>query len=309
MKWAEVSIHTTNEATESVANILHEAGAGGVIIEDPSESDQESTILQNEILPFADQQKDEVYIKAYFPVNSYLMETIEQIKAEINNLVTYEINIGKGNVFVTEVHEDDWASNWKQYYKPVEIGQNFLIAPIWEQTESRTDQLVIELDPGMAFGTGTHPTTVMCIEALENVIKGNEKVIDVGCGTGVLSIAAAKLGVSSVIALDLDEVAIDSAKRNTKINKVDSLIEVRKNNLLDDIESGADIIVANILSEIIVHLTNDVARVLKTNGFFITSGIIQTKAELVKDSIESAGLTVIDTLNIDDWVAFVAKKV
>lgn len=312
MKWSEITIHTTQEAIEAVANVLHDAGAGGVIIEDPEvlERDWESPFGEIYELSHSDFPEEGVYVKAYLPLNSYLMETVEQIKSSINNLLTYDINIGHGKVTISEVNEEDWASGWKKYYKPLQVSNKVWITPTWEEiTENLDEKIVIELDPGMAFGTGTHPTTVMCIQSLEKVVKGNEEVIDVGCGTGVLSIAAAKLGANHVLALDLDEVAVKSAKLNTKINKVDTIVDVKQNNLLDYIENSADIIVANILADVIVRFTSDVARILKPNGKYITSGIIQAKADLVKDNLEEHGFVIEETLQIEDWIAYIAKKV
>lgn len=311
MKWSEITIHTTQEAIEAVANILHEAGAGGVIIEDAGLLERDFEAPYGEVYELSpdDFPEEGVNLKAYLPINSYLMETIEQIKLAINNLITFDINIGKGKITISEVNEEDWASGWKKYYKPVKVSNKILITPTWEEIKEEADELVIELDPGMAFGTGTHPTTVMCIKALEKIIEGNEEVVDVGCGTGVLSIAAAKLGAKHVLALNLDEVAVKSAKLNTKINKVNNVIDVEQNNLLDRVDVQADIIIANILAEVILRFTSDVARVLKPNGRFVASGIINTKAHLVKEAIEKAGLAIEDTLNMEDWIAIIAKKV
>ncbi|MFV9511013.1 50S ribosomal protein L11 methyltransferase [Tepidibacillus sp. LV47] len=311
MRWSEVTIHTTQEAIEAVANILHEAGAGGVIIEDQEvlHRDWESPYGEVYELSPEDFPEEGVYVKAYFPMNSYLMETVEQIKSAIKNLSMYDIDIGKGEVSITEVEEEDWASGWKKYYKPIQVTEKIIITPTWEEIETKSDQLLIELDPGMAFGTGTHPTTIMCIQALEKVIKGEEKVIDVGCGSGVLSIVAAKLGAKQVLALDLDEIAVTSTQINTKLNHVDQIVVVKQNDLLDGIDEQVDIVVANILAEVIVRFVNDVARVLKPNGIFISSGIIQSKSDMVKEAIEQEGLVIEEKLNIEEWVAFIAKKV
>lgn len=157
------------------------------------------------------------------------------MKLAINNLTKFDLNIGDMKLNVSNVNEEDWASSWKKYYKPVRISERFWITPTWEKVAEKTD-LIIELDPGMAFGTGTHPTTVMSIRALETIINGNEEVIDVGCGSGVLSIAAAKLGAKNVLALDLDEIAVNSTKYNLEVNDVESTVEVRQNNLLNNID-------------------------------------------------------------------------
>ena len=261
LKWSEISIHTTNEAIEPISNILHEAGASGVVIEDPFElvkirEDQFGEIYQ---LNPKDYPEEGVIVKAYLPINSFLGETIEEIKSAINNLIIYNIDIGKNDVSVSEVHEEEWATAWKKYYHPVKISKRFTVVPTWEEyTPVNSDELIIELDPGMAFGTGTHPTTVMSIQALERTVKKGDSVIDVGTGSGVLSIAAAMLGAEKVKALDLDEVAVQSAKLNLELNKVHTFVNVSQNNLLEGISDEVDVVVANILAEVILRFTEDV---------------------------------------------------
>ncbi len=311
MKWSEISIHTTNEAIEPISNILHEAGASGVVIEDPFELSKERVDRFGEIYQLNpdDYPEEGVIVKAYIPINSFLGETVEEIKDAINNLILFNIDIGKNNVTISEVNEEEWATAWKKYYNPVKISERFTIVPTWEDyTPVSSDELIIELDPGMAFGTGTHPTTVMCVQALERTVKAGDNCIDVGTGTGVLSIAAAMLGAQKVTALDLDEVAVHSAILNIKLNKVHENVTVAQNNLLDGIEGPADIVVANILAEVILRFTDDVAKVVKPDGYFIASGIIGQKKQQVREAIESVGFTIQETLVMEDWVAFIAKK-
>ena len=311
LKWSEISIHTTNEAIEPISNILHEAGASGVVIEDPFElvkirEDQFGEIYQ---LNPKDYPEEGVIVKAYLPINSFLGETIEEIKSTINNLIVYNIDIGKNDVSVSEVHEEEWATAWKKYYHPVKISKRFTVVPTWEEyTPVNSDELIIELDPGMAFGTGTHPTTVMSIQALERTVKKGDSVIDVGTGSGVLSIAAAMLGAEKVKALDLDEVAVQSAKLNLELNKVHTFVNVSQNNLLEGISDEVDVVVANILAEVILRFTDDVAKTVKPGGYFIAAGIIQQKKDQVKESIETAGFDIEETLRMEDWVAFIAKR-
>ena len=311
MKWSEITIHTTNEAIEPISNILHEAGASGVVIEDPFELIKEREDQFGEIYQLNpdDYPEEGVLVKAYLPINSFLGETVEAIKENINNLVLFNIDIGLNKVSIMEVNEEEWATAWKKYYHPVKISEKFTIVPTWENyTPVHTDELIIELDPGMAFGTGTHPTTVLCIQALERIVKKDDVVIDVGTGSGVLSIAAAMLGASSVLALDLDEVAVRSAKLNTKLNKVHEKTTVRQNNLLSGIDEQAEVIVANILAEVIVRFTDDVYRLLQKDGYFIASGIILQKKEEVKDAIIASGLEIIETVQMEDWVSITAQK-
>ncbi|KMJ60184.1 ribosomal protein L11 methyltransferase [Bacillus sp. LL01] len=311
MKWSEISIHTTNEAVEPISHILHEAGASGVVIEDPFELTKEREDQFGEIYQLnPDDYPDEgVVMKAYLPVNSFLGETVEGIKDAINNLLVYDIDLGLNNISISEVNEEEWATAWKKYYNPVKISEKFTIVPTWETYEPvSSDEKIIELDPGMAFGTGTHPTTVLCIQAIERTVKTQDKVIDVGTGSGVLSIAAAMMGAEEVLALDLDEVAVDSAKLNIKLNKVHSTVSVKQNNLLKNVEGPVNVVVANILAEVIVRFTDDVYRVLENGGTFISSGIISMKKQEVKDALIKSGFKIEETMMMEDWVAFIAKK-
>jgi ribosomal protein L11 methyltransferase len=311
MKWSEISIHTSQEAVEAVSNILHEAGASGVVIEDPEMLMRDWDLTYGEIYQLRpeDFPEDGVICKAYFPINSYLGETIEEIKQAVNNLVLFDIPIGLGHISLAEVHEEEWATAWKKYYKPVNISNRITITPTWEEYESKSkDEMVIELDPGMAFGTGTHPTTVLCIRALEDYVQQGMHAIDVGCGSGVLSIAAVKLGAESILALDLDDLAVKTTSINSKLNKVSGKIKAKQNNLLEGINDQADLIVSNILAEIIVRFVDDAYALLKSGGTFITSGIIAQKEEDVKTALIQAGFEIVETRQLEDWTAIVAKK-
>lgn len=312
VKWTEISIHTTQEAIEPVAHILHEAGASGVVIEDPEVLQRDfSTGEFGELYQLNpdDYPTEGVIVKGYLQVNSFLGETVEEIKVELNNLLIHNINLGLGTVTLTEVHEEDWAHAWKKYYKPVRISNRITISPSWEEYQPESpDEMIIELDPGMAFGTGTHPTTVLCIQALENVIQQDDAVVDVGCGSGVLSIAAVRLGAKKALALDLDDVAVKVTKENVKMNGLAGQIEVKQNNLLDHIEGEYDLIVANILAEVILRFVGDAYKRVKSGGYFLTSGIIAHKKEEVKEALLQNGFTIVETLLMEDWVAFISKK-
>ncbi|WP_262173383.1 50S ribosomal protein L11 methyltransferase [Saccharococcus sp. Marseille-Q5394] len=311
MKWSEISIHTSHEATEAVANILHEAGASGVIIEDSEEPDR---IHEDRFGEIYDLKKEDfpvegVIVKAYLPVNSFLIETVKEISESVNGLTEYGLDVGLNQVQTNEVDEEDWATAWKKYYHPVKISGRFTIVPTWEVYEPvDSDELIIELDPGMAFGTGTHPTTVMCLQALEKYVKKGDTVIDVGTGSGVLSIGAALLGASHVHALDLDEVAVQAAKENISLNKVEEVVEVTHGNLLDSVNEPASIIVANILAEVIMTFSGDAYTILPEDGLFIVSGIIAQKRDLVKDDLQSKGFEIIESVLMEEWVAIIAQK-
>ncbi len=311
MKWSEIAIHTTNEAVEPISHILHEAGASGVVIEDREELFKEREDRFGEIYQLNpdDYPEDGVLVKAYLPVTSFLGETVDGIKEAINNLMTYDIDLGSNSFTISEVNEEEWATAWKKYYHPVKISERFTIVPTWEEYEPvNSDELLIELDPGMAFGTGTHPTTVMCIQALEKMVSKGDKVVDVGTGSGVLAIAAALLEASHVEALDLDEVAVQAAQMNVKLNNVDETVDVSQNNLLDGVHGTKDVVVANILAEVIMSFTEDVATALKPGGIFISSGIIKQKKNDVKDKLLQSGFDILETIAMEDWIAFIAKK-
>lgn len=311
VKWTELSVLTTHEAVDAVTNILHEAGASGVVIEDSKELDKERIDRFGEIYALnpADFPKSGVIVKAYLSATSFLAETVEEIKLAIANLVNFDINIGDNVMTMSEVNEEDWATSWKQYYHPVKISERFTIVPTWEDyTPVSTDELIIELDPGMAFGTGTHPTTVMCLQALEKVVQKGDEVVDVGTGSGVLSIGAAMLGAKNVHALDLDEVAVTSARENITLNKVDDTVEVFHGNLLDTVKEPADVVVANILAEIIITFTDDAFSIVKPGGLYVTSGIIGAKKEDVKDALEKSGFIIEEVLMMEDWVAIISRR-
>ncbi|MFD1850232.1 50S ribosomal protein L11 methyltransferase [Oceanobacillus bengalensis] len=311
MNWSEISILTTNEAIEPISNILHETGASGLVIEDPLDLviDRETQFGEIYELDPNDYPKEGVRIKAYLPVNSFLGETVDEIKQAINNLLVYDIDIGENQVTLSEVNEEEWATAWKKYYKPVKISKRITITPTWEEyTPVDSDELIIELDPGMAFGTGTHPTTVLSIQALEQYMNKGDIVIDVGSGSGVLSIASVMLGAEKVYAYDLDEVAVKSTKLNAKVNKLHERIIAKQNNLLDHVNEKADIIVSNILAEIIVRFIDDAWNNLADGGLFITSGIIQNKKQLVKEKLLKQGFEIVAINEMEDWVSMVAKK-
>ncbi|WP_114570563.1 50S ribosomal protein L11 methyltransferase [Exiguobacterium flavidum] len=313
MKWSEVCVHTTQQAVEAVSNILHEAGASGVVIEDVEDLEVMSHREDNfgeiwEGMDRADYPETGVLVKAYLAESSDLSDTIKGIEREIQLLTRYGLSIGSGAVTLSEVDEEDWAHSWKQFYKPVKISKHLTIVPMWEEYVPHEGEKIIELDPGMAFGTGTHPTTVLCIQAIENYLKQDDRVIDVGTGSGVLSIAAAKLGAKDVLGLDLDEVAVRSANENVTLNKVGDRVTIRQGDLMKGIEEGVELVVANILAEVILLFVEDAYKLTLPGGHFIASGIISQKKDMVADAMTAAGFEIIETTKLEDWVAIIAKR-
>ena len=310
MKWIEVQIKTTTEAEEAVSNILYEAGVGGLAIEDPNDV---LAFMKNEddwdyIDPsLLNQEFEGVIIKGYFPESEDLIDKIELIKQNVEKIPQYNLDKGLGEVTVTEVYEKDWQDSWKKYYKPKKVGDKIVVKPSWEDYEKNADEIIIELDPGMAFGTGTHETTMMCIQKLEQYLKKDDVVFDVGCGSGILSIAAAKLGAGKVIGVDLDVVSVESSRKNVAMNNVENIVQIREGNLLDVIDEKADLIVSNIVAEIIIDMTKNIKKYLNRDGIFISSGIILEKVDLVKESLESQGFVIVETYDMNDWACIVSK--
>ncbi|MBM0064302.1 50S ribosomal protein L11 methyltransferase [Alkalicoccobacillus gibsonii] len=311
MKWAEFSIHTTQAAVEPVCHILHQSGASGVVIEDPSDLVKDWDLEYGKVYELSpdDYPEEGVIVKAYFPVNSFLNETIEETKGEINGLTAHQIDLGKNKVIVSEVDEEDWATAWKKYYHPIKVSNQITIIPTWEEYTPNEGEMIIELDPGMAFGTGTHPTTILSIQAIEKTITAGDRVLDVGTGSGVLAIAAAKLAAKKVDAYDLDDVAVTSAIGNVELNQATAIINVKQNDLVKGVEPESyDLVVANILAEIITSFTDDVFSILRPGGTYVTSGIIQRKKQDVKDALTTSGFLITEITEMEDWVAITAVK-
>jgi len=307
MKWIEIKVNTTLEAEEAIANIMHELGAGGVVINDPNDI----MAMENEgnwdyMDPNLLNDSKDVIISAYFPIVSDILDKINIIKDRILELKNYNIDIGKFDFKISEVDESDWENSWKQYYKPIKIGSKIIIKPSWEKYVSTEGELVIELDPGMAFGTGTHETTKMSIEFLEMIIKQDDIVFDVGCGSGILSIVSAKLGAKEVFASDVDEVAIKVTKENIKLNNLKN-IQVFKSNLLDNFEGKADVIVANIIADVIIKMSSVIPDYLKENGYFIASGIIKDRKNEVLNVLNS-NFNIIDLKQDGEWISILGKR-
>lgn len=309
MKWAEISIQTSHEATEAVANIFHELGSSGVVIEDPElvNSYRRSGAWDYTDIPeIADTET--VTVKAYLPADEQLDEKLRLFKRLFDELSIHNLDSGSGIFNCNEVNEEDWATSWKEYFHPIKVGERIVIKPSWEEYQPEVDDQVIELDPGMAFGTGTHHTTAMCCRCLEEIIAPGNNVFDIGTGSGILSIAAAKLGAASVKAVDLDSVAVRIANENVKINNVQNIVTVAHGDLLTGVTGKADVIIANIIADIIIKMVPDIPRYLNENGYFIASGIISERMGDVTSAIVEQNLIVEKVVEEGGWVALVVRK-
>ncbi|WP_027088267.1 50S ribosomal protein L11 methyltransferase [Cohnella panacarvi] len=326
MRWHELTVLAAESSQEMVTYYLTELGAGGVSVEEGWDETKPRDTKYGELYdrPLNDIRKGYAEIKAYFAEGTDMAAIAEQMRVLMRELPEYGYDAGEFTIAMGDVHEDDWAHAWKKYFKPIAVTERLTIKPTWEEyAPSREGELIIELDPGMAFGTGTHPTTALCLKALDSAISGGEQVIDVGTGSGILSIGAIKLGADKVLAVDLDPMAVTNAKENIAQNGLQDVIEARESDLLGVLSEGdnegeiaarnrvkppVDIVVANILAEIILLFIDDVMNVLKPGGIYICSGIYKNKELAVEAGLLAAGFEIVDKLRQEDWVAFVAGK-
>ncbi|MGF0048234.1 50S ribosomal protein L11 methyltransferase [Streptococcus hyointestinalis] len=304
--WQEVTIRVNREAEEVVSNLLIELGSQGVAIADSADYvGQEDRY--GEIFPEVE-QNDTVAITAYYPDTLDLAEVTSALKERLAELEGMGLLASPAKLSSQTLDEEDWAENWKKYYEPTRITHDLTIVPSWTDYEPTTGEKVIRLDPGMAFGTGTHPTTKMSLFALSQVLRGGETVLDVGTGSGVLSIASSLLGAKEIYAFDLDEVAVRVAQENIDLNSNTDNIHVSANDLLNGITQEADVIVANILADILVNLVEDAYRLVKDKGYLIMSGIIADKLDMVVAATQEAGFFLETHLIQGEWNALVFKK-
>ena len=304
--WQELTITVSREAEEAVSNILIDLGSQGVAIDDSADYLGEAGPF-GEVLPQVE-QLNTVGITAYYPETENLEMIRQEVKERLAQLRDFGLEIGKTQLTTQQLAEEDWADNWKKCFEPARITHDLTIVPSWTDYEAGPSEKVIKLDPGMAFGTGTHPTTKMSLFALEQVLRGGETVLDVGTGSGVLSIASSLLGAKEIFAYDLDDVAVRVAQENIALNAGTENIHVAAGDLLKGVDIEADVIVANILADILVNLTDDAYRLLKDEGYLIMSGIISEKWDLVRESAEAAGFFLETHMIQGEWNACVFKK-
>lgn len=309
MQWIEVNVSVTHEAVEAVADMLTSIGSKGVAIEDPQLINDLRNSGTWELCDIPEQENTEVVtVSAYYADD----EKLEKRLAEIDEqLALIEERIGKyrfGNTRFRKVSEQDWANEWKQYFHVTHVGKGLVIKPSWEEYAPKEGEHVIEIDPGMAFGTGTHHTTNMMMERLEKVITPDSTVFDVGTGSGILAIAAAMLGAKSVKAVDIDGVAVRVAKENVADNGLSEQIEVREGDLLHGTEGKADVIIANIIADIVIMLLQDIPQKLNDNGVLLASGIIEERMPDVEAAAQAQGLYVDAVDHRGGWVVMQMKK-
>ncbi len=312
MKWYEITVLTVNEAQEAVSELLVSLGAKGVAIENRLDLIK---ILRESIYgEYADKDLllkagDGVQIKAYYPEDTIISHVNNSIETGMNNISSY-LETGAYKIINKLIDEEDWANGWKKYYKPFRITGNIIIKPSWETYVTVKGESVIEMEPGMAFGTGTHETTRLCSAMLEKYVKANDTVIDLGCGTGILALIALKLGASDIYAVDNDPVAVSSAIDNIAHNKAESRIKVLKGTIDEllniknnDHHLKCDILAANIIADIIIDISPKVPLILKDMSLLIVSGIIAERKNEITGTYTKSGFVLIDEEEENGWAA------
>lgn len=308
--WIEITIHTTNEASEIVESILLDYGSTGVAIEDPTTLEENlhddfGTIVE---LSPADYPEVGVVVKGYINELNFDDETFSRFKGELEQLGK-NINIGEFfKIETTTIKDSDWENSWKDYFDILNIGEKFVIVPTWREYENTDNKYIINIDPGMAFGTGGHETTSLCIKNLEKYVKPHDNVIDVGCGSGILSIAASYLTDGNLKAVDLDKLAVDVSRENFALNNLENRIEVEEASLLTKETKKYDVIVANILAHIIELMLEDAYKLLEDGGYFITSGIIKDKKDELLEKMLEQGFKLVEETSDNEWYSFVVTK-
>lgn len=316
MKWNKFTIKTTTEAEDYLSAMLDEIGVEGIEIEDNvplSKEDQSAMFI--DFLPELPEDDGTSRVSFYIDAEKDYEEILEQVRAGIEEWRQF-VDIGEGSITRSETEDIDWQNNWKQFFSAFAI-DDILIKPTWEELkEEDTGKILIEIDPGVSFGTGKHETTQLCIRQLRKYMKEDAKILDVGCGSGILSIVALKLGAGEVVGTDIDKDCIFSTRDNLQVNHLqDARAEFYVGNLIDDqalqeqVGTGKyDIVVANILADVIIPMAPVIPDRLKENGLFITSGIIDFKEEEVKNAIIDAGFQILETNYQGEWVNITARK-
>lgn len=328
MKWTKMDLTTTAQAEDLVINMLSELGIDGVEISDNVPiTEEEKKKMFIDILPELNEEDHTAVISFYLEEDDNKEGLLKAIEAGLNELRDF-VDIGSGKVEVSETEDKDWINNWKEFFKPFRVDDTIVIKPTWETLdEANENDIVVEIDPGVAFGTGSHETTKLCILNIKKYLKESDQVLDVGCGSGILSIIALKLGAKSVVSTDIDPNAVTASFENASVNHVvacDSLNQLETNGnqmtiMAGDIisdgefrkmlgENHYDMVVANILADVIIPLSGVIAQNMKPGGLFISSGIIEMKRDEVKKALLANHFEIVEETNMGDWFSFVCRK-
>ena len=313
MDWMKLTVLTTTIGSEIVSQMLIDAGSQGTIIEDKNDVQMNQRpegqwdIIDEEI---ARRIGDDVKVSGFYPMDNRATDTLAFVKERARELPAMApgIDLGKLEVNMSSIDDEDWAESWKSQYKPFRLGKHIVIRPGWEEYDAEHADKVVTIDPGMAFGTGTHETTGMCVGLVEEYVKPGMDVIDVGTGTGILAIAAAHMGAKHVLASDIDPMAVRVAKENIEINGFSGAIEAREGNLLEAADTTADVVIANIIADVIISIAAPVRAFVREGGVFICSGIAREREDEVIEALKKAGYGKLDKRNQGEWTAIACQR-
>ncbi|WP_281712653.1 50S ribosomal protein L11 methyltransferase [Anaerotignum lactatifermentans] len=322
MEWIEVFVATSQMGLEPVEGVLYQCGLNGLMIHDEADfaeflenPNREWDYVADELVE--EKQEQTTGITFFLRDNLYGREQLSQIKSALQSVkeTEKELDLGSLEVTMKNVAEEDWANNWKKYFKPFPVGDKIMIKPSWEELPAQTDKIILKIDPGHIFGTGTHETTQLCMELIEKYVKKDDMVLDIGCGSGILSIASLLLDAKEADAVDIDPNAIQIAYENSDRNDIDrSRYHVKAGNILEDKELQAsysgkkyDLVAANIVADVIIALTKQVPDYIKDGGIFLCSGIITERKEDVLKALKAANFAVLDIKEKTSWVAIATR--
>ena len=310
MDYVEVTVSTTTQGADAVSDEMLRLGAAGTQILDRADLPDPAHPVHNwELMDQSviDRMPEDVQVKAWYPEADTpgILEKLNAFLPQMRSVCAFPL--GTLQVTVQTVAETDWSENWKKYYKPFRAGRHLVVKPSWEKWDAQPGDLIVEMDPGMAFGTGTHETTALCVEMMEEYYRGG-RLVDVGTGSGILAIAAARLGAEKITAVDIDPDAVRVAQENAALNGLADRIDVRQGDLIEGLDETFDFAVANILAPIIKILLAPLYRHLTPGALFLCSGILAEQAEDVAQAVQAAGYTLLEVRHKNDWVALAARK-
>ena len=316
MKWNKITLEIREEVEDIVISTLADIGLEGAEIQDKQPlSEQDKKQMFVDILPDMPEDDGVAYLNFYLDEDEDVNAMLEKVKAELEELRMF-VDIGSGMITLSQTEDKDWINNWKQYFKQFYV-DDILIIPSWEEVkEEDKDRMIIHIDPGTAFGTGMHETTQLCIRQLKKYVTSETELLDVGTGSGILSIVALKLGAKHAVGTDLDPCAVPAVEENKEANESPvEAFDMMIGNIIDDKEvqdkvgyEKYDIVVANILADVLVPLTPVILNQMKKGGIYITSGIIDDKEETVVNAVKAAGLEVLEVTHQGEWVSVTARK-
>lgn len=316
MKWNKFRLTTTTEAEDIVSSMLMDLGIQGVEIEDKvplTQSDKEQMFV--DILPETEADDGVAYLSFYLEEDEDKEKVLADVRAELQDMASY-LNVGACTIEESQTEDVDWVNNWKQYFHQFYV-DDILIIPSWEEVkEEDKDKMIIHIDPGTAFGTGMHETTQLCIRQLKKYVTPETELLDVGTGSGILSIIALKLGAKHAVGTDLDPCAVPAVEENKEANGIHAeAFDMMIGNIIDDkiVQDTVgyekyDIVTANILADVLVPLTPVIVHQMKPGGLYITSGILDVKEEVVKEAVTAAGLEIVEVTHQGEWVSVTARK-